>query len=76
MRSIKSFQAVKGETKYINIIKSSDFIIDLAKITGLPLTNYFLTKKSKKYSIIKYKESNMRFKSEFHAAFFKLSLCL
>ena len=45
MRFTREFQVVRGETRYINTTQSSDFIIDLAKITDLPLTNYFLTKR-------------------------------
>ena len=33
MKFTRGFQVVKGETKYINTTQSSDFIIDLAKIT-------------------------------------------
>ena len=45
MRFTRGFQVVRGETRYINTTQSSDFIIDLAKITDLPLTNYFLTER-------------------------------
>ena len=45
MKFTREFQVVKSETKYINTTQSSDFIIDLAKITNLPLTNYFLTER-------------------------------
>ncbi len=40
---IKDFKVTKGETKYINTTKSTDFIHDLAAKLKLPLTNYFLT---------------------------------
>jgi hypothetical protein len=40
---IKNFKATKAESKYINTTTYSDFIDDLSKIFGLPLTNYFLT---------------------------------
>lgn len=53
MKFTRGFQVVKGETKYINTTQSSDFIIDLAKITDLPRTNYFLTERE--YSVTKYK---------------------
>lgn len=45
MKFTRGFQVVKGETRYINTTQSSDFIIDLVKITDLPLTNYFLTER-------------------------------
>ena len=45
MKFTRGFQVVKGETKYVNTTQSSDFIIDLAKITDFPLTNYFLTER-------------------------------
>lgn len=45
MKFTRGFQVVKGETKYINTTQSSDFIIDLAKITDLPFTNYFLAER-------------------------------
>lgn len=40
---LKSFKITKAESKYINTTTYSKFIDDLAGITGLPLTNYFLT---------------------------------
>ncbi len=40
---IKDFKVTKGETKYINTTKSTDFIEELAAKLKLPLTNYFLT---------------------------------
>ena len=40
---IKDFKVTKGETKYINTTKSTDFIQELAVKLKLPLTNYFLT---------------------------------
>ena len=45
MKFTRGFQVVKGETRYINTTQSSDFIIDLVKITDLPFTNYFLTER-------------------------------
>lgn len=45
MKFTRGFQVVKCETKHIDTTQSSDFIIDLAKITELPLTNYFLTER-------------------------------
>jgi len=40
---IKNFKATKAESKYINTTTYSDFINDLSKMCGLPLTNYFLS---------------------------------
>lgn len=40
---IKDFKVTKGENKYINTTKSTDFIHELAKLLQLPLTNYYLT---------------------------------
>lgn len=40
---IKGFKATKAESKYINTTTYSDFIDSLSELTGLPLTNYFLT---------------------------------
>ena len=37
------FGFTKGETKYINTTKSTDFICELEKKLHLPLTNYFLS---------------------------------
>ena len=45
MKFTRGFQVVKGETRYINTTQSSDFIIDLVKITDPPFTNYFLTER-------------------------------
>ena len=42
-RFMKDFKVTKGETKYINTTKSTDFICELAAKMKLPLTNYFLT---------------------------------
>lgn len=40
----KEFKAAKiSDQKYINLTKSSAFIKEFSKITGLPLTSYFLT---------------------------------
>lgn len=51
---IKDFKVTKGETKYINTTRSTDFIENLATKCKLPLTNYFLTETQIK-SILKYK---------------------
>lgn len=51
---IKDFKVTKGETKYINTTKSTDFIHELAAKLKLPLTNYFLTETQIK-SILKSK---------------------
>ena len=51
---IKDFKVTKGESKYINTTKSSDFIHELALRSKLPLTNYFLSETQIK-SILKYK---------------------
>lgn len=51
---IKDFKVTKGENKYINTTKSTDFIHRLSKKLKLPLTNYFLTETQIK-SILKYK---------------------
>ena len=48
------FGFTKGETKYINTTKSTDFVHDLAGKLKLPLTNYFLTETQIK-SILKCK---------------------
>ena len=45
MKFIRSFKVVKGESKYINVTASSDFIKEFEKITNLPLTNYYLTER-------------------------------
>jgi transposase len=42
-RFARGFNVTKGETKYINTATNTRFIHDLAKMTGLPLTNYFLS---------------------------------
>lgn len=42
-RFIKGFQIVKCENKSINATTNSDFIEALSQLTGLPLTNYFLS---------------------------------
>ena len=54
MKFTRGFQVVKGETRYINTTQSSDFIIDLVKITDLPFTKYFLTEREIK-KIFSYK---------------------
>lgn len=51
---IKDFKVTKGETKYINTTKSTDFIHELSTKLKLPLTNYFLTETQIK-SIMTYK---------------------
>ena len=53
---LKGFKIVKSETKSINVTAYSDFIGHLAKATGLPLTNYFLSDTQIK-SIMNYKFS-------------------
>ena len=45
MKFIRSFKVVKGESIYINVTASSDFIKEFEKITNLPLTNYYLTER-------------------------------
>jgi len=39
----KKFKVTKAENKYINTTTYTDFINDFSEISGLPLTNYFLT---------------------------------
>lgn len=51
---IKDFKVTKGENKYINTTKSTDFIHELGAKLKLPLTNYFLTETQIK-SITTYK---------------------
>ena len=51
---LKGFKIVKSETKSINVTAYTDFIGHLAKATGLPLTNYFLSDTQIK-SIMNYK---------------------
>ena len=53
---LKGFKIVKSETKSINVTAYTDFIGHLAKATGLPLTNYFLSDTQIK-SIMNYKFS-------------------
>jgi len=43
LQFIKDFKVTKAETKYINTITFSGFINGLSEMSGLPLTNYFLT---------------------------------
>lgn len=45
MKFIRSFKVVKGESKYINVTASSEFIKEFEKMTNLPLTNYYLTER-------------------------------
>lgn len=40
---IRDFKVVKGENKYINTTKSTNFIYELSRKLKLPLTNYYLT---------------------------------
>ena len=54
MKFIKSFKAVKGENKYINVTTSSKFIKEFEEMTKLPLTNYYLTERQIK-QIFNYK---------------------
>jgi transposase len=51
---IKNFKATKADRNYINTTTYSNFINDFSNISGLPLTNYFLTETQIK-SIFKYK---------------------
>lgn len=51
---IRDFKVTKGESKYINTTKSTDFIQELSSKLKLPLMNYFLTETQIK-SILKYK---------------------
>ena len=45
MKFIRSFKVVKGESKYINVTASSEFIKEFENITNLPFTNYYLTER-------------------------------
>lgn len=54
MKFIKSFKAVKGENKYINVTTPSKFIKEFEEMTKLPLTNYYLTERQIK-QIFNYK---------------------
>ena len=40
---IRKFKVTKAESKYINTTTSSDFIHAFSKLSGLPLTHYFLS---------------------------------
>jgi transposase len=51
---IKNFKATKAESKYINTTTYTDFINDLSMISGIPLTNYFLSETQIK-SVFSYK---------------------
>lgn len=51
---IKDFKVVKGENKYINTTRSTDFIHELTERLNLPLTNYYLTETQIK-TILKHK---------------------
>ena len=54
IKFVKSFKAVKGESKYINVTASSKFIKEFEQMTKLPLTNYYLTERQIK-QIFNYK---------------------
>ena len=54
MKFTREFRLVKGESKYINITTSSRFIKEFAKLSKLPLTNYYLTERQIK-QILNYK---------------------
>lgn len=54
MKFIRNFKIVKGESKYINITTSTEFIKEFKEITNLPLTNYYLTERQIK-QIFNYK---------------------
>ena len=54
MKFTREFRLVKGEGKYINITTSSRFIKEFAKLSKLPLTNYYLTERQIK-QILNYK---------------------
>lgn len=51
---IKGFKVVKGENKYINTTRSTNFIHELTQRLNLPLTNYYLTE-TQIESILKHK---------------------
>ena len=51
---IKNFKATKSDRNYINTTTYSNFINDFSNISGLHLTNYFLTETQIK-SMFKYK---------------------
>lgn len=51
---IKKFKVLKADNKYINTTVYTPFINELAQVTKLPLTNYFLSETQLK-SILKYK---------------------
>ena len=48
----KDLKVTKGENKYINTTKSTDFIHEISRKLKLPLTNYFLSETQVK-SILK-----------------------
>lgn len=52
MKFIRSFKAVKGESKCINITTLTEFIKDFKEITNLPLINYNLAKRQIKQIFI------------------------
>lgn len=45
MKFTRNFKVVKGESKYINVTASTNFIKNLEELTELPLTNYYLTER-------------------------------
>lgn len=45
MKFTRNFKVVKGESKYINVTASTNFIKNLEEQTELPLTNYYLTER-------------------------------
>lgn len=51
---IKGFKVIKGENKYINTTRSTNFIHELTQRLNLPLTNYYLTE-TQIESILKHK---------------------
>jgi len=51
---IKDFKATQGERSYINTTSASDFVRSFSEMTGLPLTNYFLSE-TKIKAILNYK---------------------
>ena len=55
----KDLKVTKGENKYINTTKSTDFIQEISRKLKLPLTNYFLSETQVK-SILK-KDINAKF---------------
>ena len=60
---MKDFKVTKGETKYINTTKSTDFIHELEKELRLPLTNYFLSETQIKSKHSQFHVTKVRFSS-------------